>query len=90
MAPKKPILDEMRAKPHDDWRIEDVQKVCRQCGLACRKPNGGSHYIVSSKFLDFHLSVPRNRPIKVIYIERLVGLIDAHQEAEKKIHGGTR
>src|SRR3954447_18165900 len=41
-------LEEMRNNPRGDWRIEDVEAVCREYGIQ-RAParGGGSHYKVA-------------------------------------------
>jgi hypothetical protein len=38
-------LEDMRNNPRGDWRIEDVETVCREHGILCSAPRGGgSHY----------------------------------------------
>ena len=92
VPPKKPgvepkpdrhtlFLEEMRANPKANWKIEDIEKPCRHFGLDCTAPTRGSHYKVSSKRLGGLLTVPYNRPIKPIYIKRFVALMDAHLKA---------
>lgn len=79
------LLDRMRDNPRADWSIEDVRKLCRQAGVACTAPTRGSHYKVSSPVLAGALTIPAHRPVKSVYIKRLVVLIDAHvAETERK------
>jgi hypothetical protein len=78
------LIDRMRGNPAADWRIEDVQKVCRQVGLTCSPPNGGSHYKVSSHFDATILTIPARKPIKVVYIKLLMDLVNAHLDAGSK------
>lgn len=68
-------LDKMRANPRD-WRIEDLESVAKQHQLMIRKP-GGSHVIFQKQGIDFAVSVPAHKPIKPIYVRRLIELIDA-------------
>ena len=70
-------LDAMRANPRADWRIEDVVLLCAAFDVRCSKPSGGSHYGVSDSSRTDILTVPFARPIKPIYIRRLVDFIDA-------------
>jgi hypothetical protein len=66
----------MRANPKADWRIEQVQTLCKAFDADCRKPSGSSHYVVSHQSQAHILTVPFNRPIKPGYIEDLVDFID--------------
>ena len=66
----------MRANPNGDWTMKDVEAVCATNGMTCRPPTGGgSHFKVSHP--DFYdiLTVPARRPIKSVYIRKLVALI---------------
>lgn len=72
----------MRANPKADWRIEDVETLCRQIGLTLSPPSGGTHYMVTSPHAAGGLPVPFARPIKPIYIKKLVSLADAHSMKE--------
>jgi len=77
MAPKKPLLEQMRANPRD-WRINDVESLCDQNGVTLVPPSAGSHYKAMSDRLVGHQCIPANRPIKPVYIKALVVMIDAH------------
>lgn len=71
-------LERMRANPQGDWAIRDVEALCREHGVACEAPRGGSsHYKVSHPSQIEILTVPFKRPIKPIYIRRLVAFVDA-------------
>lgn len=70
------LFARMRANPQNDCTIKDVEVVCKEDGLTCSPPSGGgSHYKVS--YPDFHaiLTVPAHRPIKAVYIRKLVAMI---------------
>lgn len=72
------MLEKMAAKAKD-WRIDDVETLCKQVGLDCMAPRGGgSHYRVSSSKLAGILTIPAKRPIKPPYIKNLVGMARAH------------
>ncbi len=71
-------LDQMRANPRD-WRIEDLEAAARRLGLMVRKP-GGSHVIFQKSGCSLEVSVPARKPIKPVYVRRLIDLIDAEAE----------
>lgn len=71
-------LARMKNNPKDDWRIADVESVCRAYDIACEPPSGGgSHYTVSHPSQVEILTVPAHKPIKPVYIVKLVLFIEA-------------
>jgi hypothetical protein len=69
-------LERMRSNPRD-WTIGDVEAVCREHGIRCDPPRGGSsHYKIKHPRVNAILTVPSRRPIKAVYIRKLVALID--------------
>lgn len=86
MAPKLPLLEQMRRNPSADWTIEDVAKVCEEHHMELWPPAGGSHYKVVSPVLSAHLMIPARKPIKVLYIKELVKIVDGHIIVRKR-HG---
>jgi len=74
-------LDQMRRNLAGDWKIEDVVAVGRQFGIRCTPPTGGgSHYKVSHPSQRDILSIPSRRPIKPIYVRKLVRFIETIME----------
>jgi predicted RNA binding protein YcfA (HicA-like mRNA interferase family) len=68
-------LDKMRSNPLD-WKIEQLETIAKQFEIKVRK-SGGSHVVFSHpNWIDL-LCVPARRPIKPIYIKKLVSLIDS-------------
>jgi hypothetical protein len=68
----------MRSNPRGDWTIADVEALCREFGMTCEPPRGGgSHYKVYHPSIREILTVPFKRPIKPVYIRRLVALAAA-------------
>ena len=67
------ILEQMKANPRD-WRIESLKSVADALGLAHRQP-GGSHVIFRHPN-GAMLSVPARRPIKPVYIQKFVRLVE--------------
>jgi hypothetical protein len=73
------MLEKMRANPAGNWKIEQVETLCRQAGLECEPPRGGgSHFKAWSNHLNGILTIPAKRPIKTVYIKRLIALADSH------------
>ena len=76
------LLDRMRRNPASDWTVGDVASVCAQHGVRCVPPSGGgSHYKVSHPSQRAILTIPRARPVKPVYIRKLVRFIEAVGEA---------
>ena len=76
-------LEQMRRNPSGDWRIEDVIAICREFGVACEPSrSGSSHYKVKHPVVAEILTVPFKRPIKPVYIRRLVAFIDAIRQEQ--------
>lgn len=74
-------LEQMRANPKANWTIADVEAVCREHGIECGPARGGSsHYKVKHPSVPFILTVPFKRPIKPVYIRKLVEMIDLVEE----------
>ena len=72
------ILDRMRRAPAADWTIADVVTACAKHGVRCTPPSGGgSHYKVSHVSQREILTIPSARPIKPVYIRKLVRFIEA-------------
>ena len=75
-------LDRMRASPAADWTIEDVEALCRDRAVRCAPPSGGgSQRKVSDPSQRDILTIPSRRPIKPVYIRRLVRLIELVKNA---------
>lgn len=75
-------LEAMRANPKGNWRIQDVEAVCERYGLRCSPPRGGgSHYKVGHAAIPEMLTIPFARPIKSVYIRKLVQMVDAVSRA---------
>jgi hypothetical protein len=80
-------VDRMRSNPAGDWSIADVAALCREHSVECMPPSGGgSHWKVSDPSQNDILTVPSRRPIKAVYIRKLVRFIEQVQAAR---HGKT-
>ena len=71
-------LEAMRANPAGNWKITDVEVVCREHVVRCSPPSGGgSHYKRSHPSQRAILTIPSRRPLKPVYIRKLVAYIGA-------------
>jgi len=84
MAKKKPLLEQMRSNPRNDWQITDVHNLCEEYGVKMDSPSSGSHYKIHSDYIYDILIMPAKRPIKAIYIKWLVTYIDVHLKGKKQ------
>jgi hypothetical protein len=73
-------LHRMRSNPAGDWKIADIGAVCAENGIRCTPPAGGSHYKVSHPASRDILTIPSRRPVKPVYIRKLVRFIDLVSE----------
>jgi hypothetical protein len=71
-------LENMRQNPQGDWRMADVEALCKEFDVLCSAHRGGSsHYKVSHPSQTEILTISFKRPIKAVYIRNLVKFIDA-------------
>ena len=72
----------MRANPAVDWTIDDIAALCRDHAIRCTSPSGGgSHWKVSDPTQRDILTVPNRRPVKPVYIRRLVRFVELVKSA---------
>lgn len=88
MARKKSLLEKMKTNPKADWGVKDLETLCDQNGLNWQKPSNGSHYKISSPYINGILTIPSRRPIKPVYIRHAVGLCEAHMRYESENRKG--
>jgi len=70
-------LEEIRRNPRGDWRMGDIEALCREFGILCEPPRGaGSRYRIGHPRLAEKLTIPSKRPIKAVYIRNLVAFVD--------------
>lgn len=78
MARSNSLLDRMRANPASDWTIADVEKICRQHGLLFRPGHATSHAHARHPDAVEIVTIPARRPVKPVYIRKLVRYIELH------------
>jgi len=74
-GPVSKLLEKMRRNPRADWKIRDFETLAAQHGFRVRK-SGGSHVVFLHDDLQEALTVPARRPIKPVYVQRFVKLVD--------------
>lgn len=68
------LLRKMRRNPRD-WRIEDFETIADRFEIKVRKA-GGSHAVFFHEASGRSLSVPSRKPIKPIYVQAFVAMLD--------------
>ena len=72
------LLERMRNNPAGDWSIRDVEAICREYGLLFRAGRGTSHCHAKHPSAQEILTIPARRPIKPVYIRKLVRYIETY------------
>ena len=78
------IVDQMRANPAGDWSLKEVLQEAERAGLTIREPKRGSHYTVSSPYLERIETVPYGRPVRPVYVRKVVAMIKQHLAAKER------
>lgn len=68
------LLQRMRRNPRD-FTIDEIAKVPEHFGFV-KRTTSGSHVTFSHNALSEILTVPAHKPIKPIYVKKLLKLID--------------
>lgn len=67
-----------------DVRFEDLDKVLKSHGFSRRNPKGGSsHYTYFHPKLTDILTIPKNKPIKAIFVKEAISAIDRIERGEE-------
>jgi predicted RNA binding protein YcfA (HicA-like mRNA interferase family) len=77
MSNAEKILQQMKSNPKDDWTPNKIKIICKAFNITLRQ-RGTSHAVLTNMRGE-HLTVPMHKPIKPLYIRRLVELIEADQ-----------
>ena len=68
------LLAKMRANPRD-WRMESIEAVAKRYDISVRK-TGGSHFVFTHPDSELALTIPSTRPIKPIYVQQFLAMLD--------------
>ncbi|WP_241086838.1 hypothetical protein [Candidatus Vondammii sp. HM_W22] len=77
MSKAEKLLQQMKSNPKADWTLDNVKTLCKAFNLTLRQ-RSTSHAVVTNANGQ-HLTVPMHKPIKPLYIKRLVELIEVTQ-----------
>lgn len=67
-----------------DIDFDDLDKVLRDYGFNCRQASGGSsHYNYFHRSLPDILTIPKNKPIKAIYVKKAIRAIERLERGEE-------
>ncbi len=76
MSKAQKLIEAMANNPLD-WQIDQVHTVAKASGLTVHCP-GGNHHVVRNA-AGAKISIPAHRPIKAIYIKKLIRLTQTGQ-----------
>jgi predicted RNA binding protein YcfA (HicA-like mRNA interferase family) len=74
MSKADKIIQNIRSNPRD-WQMDSLENIAKRFGVQVRK-SGGSHVVFLHDDSDLVVTVPSRRPIKPVYIEQFLALID--------------
>ena len=72
------LLQKMKANPKADWSQSNIKTLVKVFNLTLRRRDT-SHAVITDSS-GRHITVPMHKPIKPLYIKRLVELIEADNE----------
>ena len=72
-------LAQMRNNPKNDWKISDIEVVCRSYDIILEPPSNGSHWAVFFKGVGI-LTIPVHGHIRPYYIKEFVAFTDKVKE----------
>jgi hypothetical protein len=80
------LLERMRRNPAGDWRIQDVEVLCREHHLMLRAGRGTSHMHVKHPSAREILTIPARRPIRSTFANSCVILRCMERFDEARIY----
>ena len=81
MGKAEKLLQSMKSSPKSDWTPDNVKTLCQAFHLTFHltlRQRGTSHAVITNRCGE-HLTIPMHKPIKPLYIKRLVKLIEVEQ-----------
>lgn len=75
MSKAAKLFAQMQSNPRGDWTPDNVKTIAKAFGITLRQ-RGTSHAVLTNS-LGHHLTIPMHKPIKPVYITRLIELIEA-------------
>lgn len=81
MADKRQKLVERILRNPKDVSFSEISQVLEAFGYQCRQPSG-SHYTFRKAGTN-PITVPKNKPVKEIYVKNIIRLLDLETWHEK-------
>jgi predicted RNA binding protein YcfA (HicA-like mRNA interferase family) len=76
MSKKAKLLAAMKNNPKN-VEFEDIKKLLEDNGYACSN-SGSSHYVFRKSGFD-HITIPRAKPIKAIYVKQAIEILESQK-----------
>jgi len=74
MSKFEKMIQKMRNNPKD-WKLDTLESLAKRFDIQIRK-SGGSHVVFMHTKSNVVVTVPAKRPIKAVYINQFLALID--------------
>ena len=59
-----------------DVDFERIKRLLEQFGYSCRQPKKGSSHYVFRKEGTYPITVPKNKPVKTVYVKEIIKILD--------------
>ncbi len=82
MADKRLRLVEKILRNPKAVSFDEIQRLLESFGYECRQPRGGSHFTFR-KAGTTPITVPKNKPVKEIYVKNIIRLLELESWYEK-------
>lgn len=66
----------------DDIRFDELKKVLESYGYVMRQPGSGSSHYTFRKENRYPITVPKNNPIKKVYVEMVKKIVEDEEKNE--------
>lgn len=83
MADRRRKLVERILRNPKDVSFEEVRQVLEAFDYECRQPSGGGSHYTFRKPGTNPITVPKNKPVKEVYIKNIIRLLDLENWYEK-------
>ena len=65
-----------------DLRFAELKKVLENCGYTMHTPKGGSSHATFRKKGCSPITIPKNDPIKKVYVEKVCRVVESEDDNE--------
>jgi hypothetical protein len=82
MSAVQKLRQKMENNPAGNWTMADIIRLLKSYGCDYRN-HGSSHYSFFHPLVAEILTIPYNRPIKPIYVRKVISLVNFIDELKK-------